>query len=162
MNIVLDNIDEKCLFYYPPVKNTVMDNSIFTRLAYSNEIFSMNGIYLRVRLNIFKTESYFNKSKYYFNYSDNKDEIDKLARIEKIILDKSNIENVDILNKLYDQFMSKSIRVFNTEMLNNENIEEKKKVDIIVKLSGIWNTERCCGLTFKFFDINHQWKNTLE
>ena len=162
MNIVLDNIDEKCLFYYPPVKNTVMDNSIFTRLAYSNEIFSMNGIYLRVRLNIFKTESYFNKSKYYFNYSDNKDEIDKLSRIEKIILDKSNIENVDILNKLYDQFMSKSIRVFNTEMLNNENIEEKKKVDIIVKLSGIWNTERCCGLTFKFFDINHQWKNTLE
>ena len=42
MNIVLDDVDEKCLFYYSPVKNTVMDNSIFTRLAYSNDIFSMN------------------------------------------------------------------------------------------------------------------------
>ena len=54
MNIIieLDNFNDECLFYNSPVKNTVMDDSNFIRILYSNKLFTLNGIFIKIKFNI--------------------------------------------------------------------------------------------------------------
>tara|TARA_Y100000389_G_scaffold202597_1_gene248347 strand:- start:7272 stop:7643 length:372 start_codon:yes stop_codon:yes gene_type:complete len=50
MNLVIDeskyNLNN--LFFYEPVKNTVMDQSNFIRIIYSDENIILNGLYIRI------------------------------------------------------------------------------------------------------------------
>ena len=56
MNIItsLDNnynYNYKCnIFYNEKVNNTVIDNSHFIRINYSNELFTLTGIFLKIYL----------------------------------------------------------------------------------------------------------------
>ena len=45
-NIYLDNI-----FFYEPVKNTILESSYFIRIIFSNEDVILNGIYIFINLN---------------------------------------------------------------------------------------------------------------
>ena len=42
--IALDDFDEYNVYFNKPIRNTVIDESNFLRITYSNEMFSMNGI----------------------------------------------------------------------------------------------------------------------
>ena len=69
MNIVID-IDEfnkDYIFLQEPVKNNIIDDSKFIRLIYSNNIFSVNTVYIVVNLQIVNIENYFNKLKFFFS-----------------------------------------------------------------------------------------------
>ena len=50
MNLVLDykkyNVNN--IFFYDPVKNTVMDDSKFIRIIYSDVNIILNGLYLKI------------------------------------------------------------------------------------------------------------------
>ena len=48
MNLVLDenNYNINNIFFYEPVKNTVMDDSKFIKILYSNEFITLNGIFI--------------------------------------------------------------------------------------------------------------------
>lgn len=50
MNLVIDesNYNLNNLFFYEPVKNTVMEQSNFIRIIYSDENIILNGIYIRI------------------------------------------------------------------------------------------------------------------
>lgn len=150
MNLIIDDFDEKYLHFYPRVKNTVMDNSSFIRLGYSDPIVKLNGVYVVLNIKPTNIEKYFNKSKYFYNYSENQDEIQKIIALEHCILDKLG-KTLKKVYKLKDQLLMNHIRVF----CNNEDskIEANK---VLVKISGIWETEKENGLTFKFFNISHR------
>ena len=49
MNLVLEreNFVFNNIFFYESVKNTVMDDSSFIRIIYSNEDMILNGIYFK-------------------------------------------------------------------------------------------------------------------
>tara|TARA_B100000902_G_C26480726_1_gene514607 strand:- start:32 stop:493 length:462 start_codon:yes stop_codon:yes gene_type:complete len=152
MNVIIDpnKFDDKCIFFYNPVKNTVMDDSNFIRILYSNKLFTLNAIFIKLKLNIINIEKYFNKSKCCFNIKDNKDIIDKIAFIEDKILHKYSY-NKNIKNKIYDQLMSGNIKLFIDNLSENSN-----KCEYLLKISGIWETDNDCGITYKFVDmINH-------
>jgi hypothetical protein len=36
-----------CVHFVPPVKNNVIENSLFSRIIYSADSYTMNGLYLR-------------------------------------------------------------------------------------------------------------------
>lgn len=126
MNLVLDynkyNVNN--VFFYEPVKNTVMDDSKFIRIIYSDALIILNGLYLKI------------------NKTDKKktDNIDKLLKnielLEKNVLNKYNSNKVKI-TKIKDhlQYLIKK----------NENLDI-----FILKISGIWETEQMIGITFKF------------
>ena len=59
----LDDIKHNNLFYQERVKNTVMDNSNFIRLVYSNELFILNGVFITFKLALNTVERSFNKFK---------------------------------------------------------------------------------------------------
>lgn len=126
MNLVLDynkyNVNN--VFFYEPVKNTVMEDSKFIRIIYSDALIILNGLYLKI------------------NKTDKKktDNIDKLVKnielLEKNVLNKYNSNKVKI-TKIKDhlQYLIKK----------NENLDI-----FILKISGIWETEQMIGITFKF------------
>ena len=59
MNIALelDEFDETNVYFNKPVRNTVIDESNFLRVTYSNNMFSMNGVYIKVNIEVYTKKS---------------------------------------------------------------------------------------------------------
>lgn len=134
------------IFYNEKVNNTVIENSHFIRINYSNELFTLTGLFLKIDLNINDIEKYFNKFKYSYTLSLNKDIIDKLIKFEEDLLNIKELNNLKKNFKLKDQMLSMNIKTF-------DNITPHQNTDMysfLLKISGIWLTETQCGLTFKF------------
>jgi hypothetical protein len=138
MNLVLD-IDKiyiNNIFFNESVKNTVMDNSGFTRIMYSNEHFVLNGIHIKIELyKNMVTKQLHNvlSPSMIINYIDN---------IEKDILNKYNTEKLQS-NKLKDQL------IYNLQKIHNSN-GNNTVFNYLLKISGIWETDNIIGLTYKF------------
>ena len=153
MNIVID-IDEfnkDYIFLQEPVKNNIIDDSKFIRLIYSNNIFSVNTVYIVVNLQIVNIENYFNKHKFLFNVKQNMKAINQLKSIEESILDKICINNKKPVFRLYEQLNSGNIKLFKDNLklhkINKDN-------EFIIKISGICENEYEYGITYKFVDMN--------
>ena len=152
MNLVLDigDVQKRNLYYCDPVNNTVMDDSVFVRTGYTNELFTLNGVYLNCPLRVNKVEKYFHKYKYMFDYNSNMDLIDSLIRLEREIIGSYNINGLVPVYKLRDQLLSLHIRVFE----NDDSLLiplDSGEYTFTLKISGLWQTSQSCGLTFKFF-----------
>ena len=151
LTIDIDEFNDNNIIFMEPVKNTVMDDSNFIRILYSNSLFTLSGIFIKIKLNLINMDKYFNKFKCSFEISKNKYIIDKLSLIESKILEKININKKIPCKKIQEQLNSGNIKLF-TEMISN-TIPEL----FIIKISGIWETEFEYGITYKFMDISsHQ------
>lgn len=129
--------------FLEPTRNKIINNSFFIKILYSNSLFTMNGIYLYIPLEIDSTKAlHNNKYKYFFNYKKNTNVIHDLLHIEELLLQKFN------LNK-YKRYICKD-QLQNGYIITNKNIKTSK---FIIKISGIWETDTTYGLSFKF--INH-------
>jgi len=150
MNIVIDIDDFKqdALFFQESIKNTVMDNSEFIRILYSTDVLTLNGIYLKINMNIVSTEKYFNKYKCNFYIKNNITEIEKIESIEKMILERLYVTTKKPLFKVSEQLNNGNIKLF------TDNFDSLMKGTFILKISGVWETPRDYGITYKFMDIN--------
>ena len=101
----VEDINPNHIIICDPVKNSVMQHSNFYKIVYSNELLSLNGLYILFNLNNINQ----NKEKILFQYLDNKITIDKIAIIEEYIL------------KLIDSNKNKIYKI--TELLNNVYIK---------------------------------------
>jgi len=149
MNIVkrIDQYYDNSIFFCEPIKNNVMNEGSFIRILYSNNCFTLNGIYLLITLNDITCEKYYNKYKCMFNVLFHKDIIDSLKVIEEDILNKIDIKVKLPQYKIYDQIKNGNIKLFN-------DIGNKSISSFILKISGIWETHLNYGLTYKFIKIN--------
>lgn len=152
MNVVLDiaNVQKRNIYYCEPVANTVMDDSIFVRTGYTNELMTLNGVYINCPFNIIKVDKYYHKYKYIFEYNQNIDLIDRLINIERMLIGSYNAKNLTPVYKLRDQLLSLHIRVFENDEYNTSTLDPGYH-NFTLKISGIWQTGDTCGLTFKFF-----------
>ena len=153
MNIVID-IDEfnkDYIFLQEPVKNNIIDDSKFIRIIYSTNIFSINTVYIVLKLNIIQIEHYFNKHKFIFNVKQNMTQINQLKSMEESILDKVFINNKKPVFRLYEQLISGNIKLFKESLklhkINSDN-------EFIIKISGLWENKYEYGITYKFVDMN--------
>ena len=134
-----DKIDTKNIFIMQPIKNTLINHGLFYKLLYSNNLFTLNGIYIKFKLD---DVNFLNGRLFYNMTINNIDIINKLEAIEKFLLKKINIDkNIDkkIYFKIKDQIKSGNIKL---------NIYIS---DIILKISGIWENENSIGLSYKIF-----------
>ena len=148
----IDNINYDNIIINDPIKNSMIEESLFYKFLYSKEYVTFNGIFL-----LFKLED--------IHYSK-----------DKIIFDNINENNTKILNniidiesKLFDIFNNKKKKIFKLkDIIINNNIKfNKSDMDayaysenynnfitnnsnyFILKLSGIWETNDSYGITFK-------------
>ena len=144
MNLVLDtnNFSLKNIFFGDSIKNTVMNDSSFIRIIYSNKNFILNGIYIKID---FEKET--NQIKFLEN-SNNIKTINLIEKIENYILNTYN-NSKNHCYKIKDQI---NFIIYKSLAYNQTN---QNKLNYILKISGIWETTTQIGITYKFIDINH-------
>jgi hypothetical protein len=157
MNIVktIEQYNPNYIYFLEPIKNNIMNDSSFIRIVYSDSLFMLNGIFLLVNIDNIITEKYYNKIKCSFNITEYTQIIHKIKYIEESILNKIPISNKTKKNKIYEQLISGSIRIFCDEDLNKtfNNPIKINNNKFILKISGIWETDYELGLTYKFVKI---------
>jgi len=151
MNVVLDisQFNKDCVHFQEPVRNTVMDNSNFVRIIYSNSLFALNGVFVHFSLRNARTERYFAKYKCTFDYGENKAVVAQLVGIEEEILRRAAIPDKRRSFKIREQLQQGGIKLF-----ANEN-DGQVGSSFLLKISGIWETASEIGITFKFIDSQH-------
>jgi hypothetical protein len=99
-----------------------------------------------ISLTIDNIERQYNKNILYYNIEKNTQTINDIKKIEKIIL------------KKYDSLKSPS---YNLSQLIEGGVirlftdltEKKKVMNIILKISGLWEDDETYGVTYKFFSV---------
>lgn len=149
MNIVkrLDQYDDKHVYFCEPIKNNIICDGNFIRILYSTNFVVLNGIYLLIQFNDVALEKYYNKYNCNFNIQTHSDLIQNLKNIEENILKKISIKNKQPHCKVYEQIKSGNIKVFGDVISKQNNL-------FILKISGIWETPKNYGLTYKFIKVN--------
>jgi len=153
MNLVLpyNNIHIKNFYYGKKMNNTIMTNSFFHNIYYSDENIQLNNVIIKVGLERCNIKEYFNKYTCIFDLHINRELISNLERIEKGILDNFTSNN-HIYNslqneyKLTEHFKKGDIKfTSNLERIHNEN----NTVNVMIKISGIWYNNNSKGIIFK-------------
>jgi hypothetical protein len=121
---------------HEPVKNQIFNDSTFTRIVYSNNVITTNGIVLNLDIKGATIDKRFSKANVQFNIYNNSDLIAVVQRIECELL--SVIQNKTPVYGLYNELASGRIVVHDYDG------------KILIKISGIWETELNCGITYKF------------
>ena len=153
MFLLLDDISVNNLLLSEKQKNTILTGSDFYRLYYSDENITLNGIYMQVNILNINIQKYFNKIKCIFDETINSEVIKKILNIEKTIL--NNFEGFMKSQPEYiieEQLKQGFIKIFTEKSVNYGKF---KKINLILKISGLWVQKNKYGLTFRFL-INHQ------
>tara|TARA_A100001035_G_C27743406_1_gene482765 strand:- start:281 stop:733 length:453 start_codon:yes stop_codon:yes gene_type:complete len=134
--------------FLEPIENTIIKDSIFHRIILSNNLICMNNINIKLELTNVPIEKYYNKYKCLIDI--NSDIFRKIVFIENSILSSINIENKIKKLNIFEQLNTGSIRIFSQDELENKTYS---KFNIILKISGIWETKEEYGVTFKFYIV---------
>jgi hypothetical protein len=148
MNAIIDkttyNIDK--VFFGEPIKNTIIENSIFRRIIYTERNISFNNITLSFVLKNVFIKKYYNKWKCMIN-----DQIfvDYLVNFERNILKKLNVTGKKCCSAIAQQVENGFIKLFSDIATQRDYAN----YTIILKVSGIWESANDYGLTYKICDV---------
>jgi hypothetical protein len=150
----LEQYNNNNIFFCEPIINNIIDDSNFIRILYSTHEFILNGIYLYIPPNDIIIEKHYNKYKCSFNINSNNKTVDKIKQIELQLLQKYYITNKKPLYKIYSQIINGGIKIFNNyKSYNTHSAKLNEVYTIILKISGIWETDYNYGLTYKFIKL---------
>jgi hypothetical protein len=151
MNIVykLDQLNLQNLFFMDSKKNIIMDGK-FTKVLYSDDLLTTNGISAMVPFHNSVLVNTYNKTMLKFQTTDhiNSKLCNELACIEKYILD--YYKQTTSSTKTSTTTLSDHIRNGNVKIYRDSSANTVKHV--ILKISGIWEDQTRVGLTYKFME----------
>lgn len=154
LSINLHDINTSNIIINDPINNSIIPNSKYYKILYSDENITLNSLYFHINLK----SSYFDNidNKIYINKESNNELIEKIKDIELEILNKIHKINKDKKKfnlKLYQLISSEFIKYqyVDTKNYKNKNINNNNQLnDVILKISGIWESDNSYGVTFKF------------
>ena len=142
----LKDFEKEKLLINNKIRNNIINNSYFYRLYYSDDEFISNGVVIVFNLQDIHFEKYFNKNKINFNDKKNSFIVKKLNELENDIL--SSLVDVEKKEKkllLKEQLDNNYIKI-----IDENNIQKKQDIcNVIIKISGIWESKNEYGLTFR-------------
>jgi hypothetical protein len=159
MNIVHNMNDFKLInvFFLEPKRNIIMDGK-FTKIIYSDEMITINGIYFQIcfSINSIDKPKSFDKfmNKYFMKFIPN-DTINikimnELNKIEAGLIEhykKTFSCKKPPVFLLKDQLSSGNVKLYREIPYLNKNSE------YIIKISGIWENNENIGITYKFMEV---------
>ena len=161
MNIVIQpsQFNTNYVFLLEKKENIVFDG-IFTKILFSNELFTMNGIYLKFQLEPMKMGDAANKHVLCFQpyNKNNLQNIQQISNMEIDILEhyqKMNQSNNYINNVLSKTLYTGAIKLFNTgsSTAPGGKASSENVCKLCIKISGIWETVDEIGITYKVYRI---------
>lgn len=155
MNLVLDYSQ----FYIGNVhfldtkKNIIIDG-IFTKMVYLDDIVSLNAIYI-----VFPCKCYIDRTINRNNvmFSLNTHENQEIIELEKSILN-NYMKYYQISKKmntsLASQITNGRTRLYKEGHDNTQLHENEDNIQIVLKISGVWETNDEIGITHKFVEMH--------
>ena len=148
--------------YFLDSKNNILMDGFFTKLIYTNEWFTMNGLYINlpIEMQCIDTKTYTNrgyKQTIFFSVSQHSTLLHQLDLLEQHILSKY-IPNDKTKHKSFLIMQSLKLGYFRI-FKGNENSSSsssiiKKKTGFVLKVSGIWENASEYGLSYKIMDAS--------
>ena len=114
----------------------------FIRILYTTPYFALNGISVQLPLRQFVVERYFNKLKCTFSVMHHQDIIRQLHQMEVDIL---GLVPKTPVYRIGHQLAEGCLRVFPPNVA-----AALEDLVMVVNVSGIWEDDVCCGLTYRF------------
>lgn len=155
-NLIIDinNFNKDNIFFNDPVKNTIIANSTFRRILYSNNYVTLNNLQFLINVKNVKMVKFYQKYKCFFNDNDNtiKNTITLLVNIENNLLQKINNSNKIPKYSLLEQVRLGFIKCCHDEE-NNKINDNVSSLNIHFKISGIWESEKEFGVTYKIISF---------
>lgn len=152
MNLVL-NIDSISIInvsFLEKKDNTIIEG-IFSKIIYTDDFITLNGIFIDFPLEIIPVDRISNKNYLFFTLQSNYSLISKIQDLETNLIDCYNMEKSickkNVFN-LYNQLLSGKIKLYN-------NSYNSKNNNIVLKISGLWETAHEIGITYKFILMNN-------
>lgn len=135
-------------------RNNVIVEGSFSKILFSNQFFTMNGIYFYLNLQEFDLKNHLNGLFLQFHpYQElNLRIIQEFVRIEYNILDYYRRQyhcNKKISNILSKQLYSGCMKIYRDLKKQSTNFNEVDNIHYIIKISGIWETIDEIGLAIK-------------
>ncbi len=152
MNIVLEikDIDPTNIYLMDTKKNIIMDGS-FTKILYTNPYLTMNSIYCITSIEIINSEI-INKNLSTYNIYCSPEMIQECYDLEKNIIDFYKQEMG--VNKACSYLLYKQLLTYKIKLYKENNITPINVIpSIVLKISGLWETENEVGITYKFLEM---------
>lgn len=145
MNIIFNHndFDISKVYFITPIKNRLLSNSSFYKLFYTPPLFILNTLYIKLDLKPLFTKQLDSKICVSFNVDKNKTMVGKVRDIEIMILNRLPLHKIKTLN-CSNQLLKGCLYV------NNVYKNVTKVNSLYVKISGIWESEKEYGLSYKF------------
>ena len=126
-------------------KNNIINDSFFYRIYYATNNFISNGLVVNYKFVIHNSETFFKKTKLNFKEKDNIHNIQNIIHIENLLLSYFNSPKIKKCS-LRDQLKENHIKIQNTNLSLDYN-----NLNLVLKISGFWETQYEIGLTYRFF-----------
>ena len=126
-------------------KNNIINDSFFYRIYYTDNSFISNGLVVNYNFVIYNTETFFKKTKLIFKEKDNIKNIQSIMNIENKLLSYFNSRKTKRY-LLRDQLKENHLKIQNCNLSLNLS-----KLNLVLKISGFWETQTEIGLTYRFF-----------
>jgi hypothetical protein len=154
LTLDIENYNKNQLHFFSPINNTIISNSIFTKILYKTMCCTMNGVYCIFPVENLIIDKNYNKCICHFKI--NQDIIEKINNIENDILLNYTSPFIN-LNKITCRKLNEKIKhnkFINFSFISN-NYQKPSNNKIILKISGVWETEESYGITYKFILPNN-------
>jgi hypothetical protein len=139
------NFDFKYIYLGNTINNRILENGKFTRIYYSTPLCSFNGIYLLLNFQDLEQSNINNtpNCKMKVCIKNNIHIIKQIQQIEETILSVTDIKNKKTTCNIYNDLIKGLIKI-------NYKYDYNK---IMLKISGVWETEFSYGLSYKYYHI---------
>lgn len=137
--------------YLYPKKNTIMEGE-FTKILFSKEYVTMNGIYLHLPFVVDTRKIYENNHIRFLvqNNVQNNNVVSDLKMIEKTLL--TNYSDYYKIKKQFEYTLSRQLHS-NQIRVYHDISNKSRRTRYVIKISGIWESVDKIGLTFKILEL---------
>jgi hypothetical protein len=140
--------------YFLDSKNNMLMDGIFTKIIYTNEWFTMNGLYLNLPIEMQGTDTNNNyKQTVFFSVSQYSTLLHQLDLLEQYILSRY-IPSDKNKHKSYLIMQSLKLGYFRIYKGDAVKPTTKKITGFVLKISGIWENANEYGLSYKIMDAS--------
>lgn len=140
--------DFKYIFLGNTINNRILENGKFTRIYYSTPLCSFNGIYTMINVKDIVESNCNNtfNNKLIINVEKNSILLNNIKQLEEKILKVVEIKNKTLNCNIYNELKKGFLKLNYKKNINN--------TQIMLKISGIWETEDAYGLSYKFYYLH--------
>ncbi len=137
------------MFLTDKKKNVIMDGN-FTKIVYSDELLTTNGLSIMIPITNACCERKHNKTMLRFNTAINCRLINNVVRVERYILElyrRTTGNDKTIVGTLQDHLNNGCVKIYRER--------ELMRPTYVLKISGVWEDNTRIGLTYKIMEARN-------